>query len=226
MQRFDKLFAEQETQNASQDATAQVHAHHAKPAANGKESTSVTPPTSKRKADSEEADSVSVPSVASPPPKKKVRKVEDMDTDAALAAKLQAEENARSRPTRGGNPRKAAPTPKKKAKKKSKSKVNADDDSDVDGSATERKVNRNSGFHKPLILSPALSSLLGGETKLSRPQATKKLWAYIKANELQEPSDKRIIRCDDALKAVFKVDSIGMFKMTKAMNQNMYNDEE
>lgn len=187
---------------------------------------SATPPAIKRKAESDDVDSTTAPSAASPPPKKKVRKVEEVDTDAALAARLQAEENARSRPTRGGAPRKAAPAPKKKAKKKSKATLGADDDSDMEGSATERKVNRNSGFHKPLILSPALSDLLGGETKLSRPQATKKLWAYIKANDLQEPSDKRIIRCDDALKAVFKVDSIGMFKMTKAMNQNMYNDDE
>lgn len=159
-----------------------------------------------------------------PPKKKRKASAED---DAALAARLQAEEDKLSRPTRGAGTRRAAPVKKKKTpKKKSSMKIkdNSDDDGgDTDGSAD--KPVRNTGFHKPLNLSPALSELLG-ETSLSRPQTTKKIWEYIKDRELQDPSDRRQIRCDERMRAVFKVDRVHMFTMTKLLNQQMYNPEE
>ena len=92
-----------------------------------------------------------------------------------------------------------------------------------------------------MILSPALSALFGGETtvsdgvgtlkdvltvQLSRPQAVKRLWEHIRTNELQDPSDRRQIRCDDAMRAVFKQDKVHMFQMTKILNHNLYNPEE
>lgn len=159
------------------------------------------------------------------PPKKK-RKSMTAEDDAALAARLQAEENTRSRPSRGA-PRRAAPVKKKKTpKKKSSRKIkdNSDDGGD-DSTASADKPVRNTGFHKPLNLSPALSDLLG-ETSLSRPQTTKKIWEYIKGRDLQDPSDKRHILCDEKMRAVFKVDRIHMFTMTKVLNQQMYNPDE
>lgn len=78
---------------------------------------------------------------------------------------------------------------------------------------------------KPMALSPALSELLG-ETQLSRPQTVKKIWEYVKARELQDPSDKRQIRCDDAMRAVFKQDRVHMFTMNKILNQNLYAVDE
>lgn len=173
-----------------------------------------------------------------PPKKKRKASAED---DATLAARLQAEEDMRARPTRGAGTRKTAPTKKKKTpKKKTKSKVNADDDSDVEPSP--RVVNRNTGFHvrtltnilrastdltqKPLNLSPQLSNLLNGEAQLSRPQVTKKLWEHIKGNDLQDPDDKRYILCDDRMKEVFRQDKVHMFTMTKLVNQHMYNPDE
>ena len=62
--------------------------------------------------------------------------------------------------------------------------------------------------------------------QLSRPQSVKKLWEYIRANELQDPSDRRQIRCDDAMRAVFKQDKVHMFQMTKILNHNLYSPEE
>ncbi|KAJ5724555.1 hypothetical protein N7493_006283 [Penicillium malachiteum] len=185
------------------------------------------PPSSspvKRQADSEEA---SDPSASSPPPKKHKPDADaDVDADALFAAKLQAEENMRARPTRGGNNRRAAPA-KKKSKSKTPKRVKAEDDSDVgSGSDTKKEVNRTGGFHKPLNLSPALSSLLGGELTLSRPQTVKKVWQYIRENDLQDPSDRRQIRCDEAMRAVFKQDRVHMFTMTKILNQNLYNPDE
>jgi upstream activation factor subunit UAF30 len=63
-------------------------------------------------------------------------------------------------------------------------------------------------------------------SQLSRPQSVKRLWEHIRENELQDPSDRRQIRCDDAMRAVFKQDKVHMFQMTKILNHNLYNPEE
>jgi upstream activation factor subunit UAF30 len=76
-----------------------------------------------------------------------------------------------------------------------------------------------------MALSPALSALLN-ESQLSRPQTVKKIWEYVKARDLQDPSDKRQIRCDDAMRAVFKSDRVHMFTMNKILNQNLYAVDE
>lgn len=62
--------------------------------------------------------------------------------------------------------------------------------------------------------------------KLSRPQTVKKVWEYIKANGLQDPADRRQIRCDDRMRPVFKQDRVHMFTMTKILNQNLYDPGE
>ncbi len=66
--------------------------------------------------------------------------------------------------------------------------------------------------------SEPLATLLGVE-KLSRPQIVKQLWDHIKANNLQNPENKKEIVCDDQFRAVFKVDRIDMFKMNKELGQ-------
>lgn len=52
------------------------------------------------------------------------------------------------------------------------------------------------------------------------------MWDYIKAHSLQDPSDKRQIRCDSAMRAVFKQDRVHMFTMNKILNQNLYAMDE
>ncbi|RAL12040.1 SWIB/MDM2 domain protein [Aspergillus homomorphus CBS 101889] len=176
----------------------------------------------KRQADSEDGFDLS----SKTPPAKKKKPDNDIDADALFAAKLQAEENMRARQTRGGNTRRAPPV-KKKTKAKTSKKVKAEDDSDLEsGSESGKKVNRSGGFHKPLTLSPALSALLGGEVTLSRPQTVKRVWQYIHEHQLQDPSDRRQICCDDAMRAVFKQDRIHMFTMTKILSQNLYSPDE
>ncbi|KAI9883484.1 MAG: hypothetical protein M1823_004753 [Watsoniomyces obsoletus] len=167
--------------------------------------------------------------------------------DAKLAAMLQAEENSRARPTRGTTTgtrtRKTAPAnnkkggkklavkPKKNAvKPKSPTKVKDDedgpggDDSDEATTTTKRKVNRSGGFHKPLTLSAPLAAIVGATT-LSRPETVKRIWDHVKANDLQDPQDKRQIRCDDALKCVFKQDRIHMFTMNKVLSKHFFTPE-
>ncbi|KAK2733727.1 hypothetical protein FQN57_001954 [Myotisia sp. PD_48] len=226
MQRFD-IFADQcnvgesEEQPFSESA-ANGHTPSAPDSSTPTTTTSASPGPSSSSPQKRSADIIA----HSTPPKKK-RKDDTVDSDAAFAARLQAEENLRARPTRGASTRKSAPAKKRKAPSKTAKKVKASDDSDLEVSGAEkREVVRTGGFHKPLTLSPALSTLLGGETSLSRPQTVKKMWEYIRQNDLQDPSDRRHIRCDDLMRPVFKQDRVHMFTMTKILNQNLYNPDE
>jgi len=74
---------------------------------------------------------------------------------------------------------------------------------------------------KPMTLSEPLAALLD-TTTLSRPQTVKQIWAYVKERDLQDPNDKRQIRCDDAMKAVFKQDKVHMFTMNKILAQHLH----
>ena len=60
----------------------------------------------------------------------------------------------------------------------------------------------NAAFMKPVTPSPALAEVIGSKP-IPRTEVTKKLWAYIKKNGLQDPKNRRMIKADDALKPVF-----------------------
>jgi len=53
-------------------------------------------------------------------------------------------------------------------------------------------------------------------------QVVKKLWAYIRENNLQDPKNRKKIKCDEALRAVFRVNSIDMFQMSKALSKHIW----
>ena len=163
MARFDNAIAKQ-------SAETQTNGHTSTPPTSASPPPhSTASPTPSKKHKPLDSDELSE-SVDAPTPKKK-RKVEP-DSDAAYAAKLQAMENSRMRSTRGGGAKASKPAKKKAIKKKSAGKVKAEDDSDLDGSGSEvkeRKVNRNTGFHKELTLSAPLSALLDNETKVLSP---------------------------------------------------------
>jgi upstream activation factor subunit UAF30 len=76
-----------------------------------------------------------------------------------------------------------------------------------------------------MVLSQPLAALLN-ETELSRPQCVKKIWEYVREHDLQDPNDKRQIRCDDAMRAVFKQDRVHMFTMNKLLATNLYATDE
>lgn len=125
------------------------------------------------------------------------RSASSLDEDARLAAELHAQWN-------GGRPSRRAkqvlkPTPKKKGRKKSDEMVNPESKKPE---KKKRKVNLNSPFNAPLILSEPLSNLLG-ESQLSRPETVKRIWQYVKARDLQDPDDRRYILCDDSMRPIF-----------------------
>ena len=60
----------------------------------------------------------------------------------------------------------------------------------------------NSAFMKPMNVSPELA-LIVGKGPMPRSEVVKKLWVYIKKNNLQDSKDKRNINADGNLKKVF-----------------------
>ncbi|KDP31884.1 hypothetical protein JCGZ_12345 [Jatropha curcas] len=83
----------------------------------------------------------------------------------------------------------------------------------------EKSKGEKSGFLAPLQLSDALIKFLGtGENALSRAEVVKRMWEYIKQNNLQDPSDKRRIICDEKLKQLFDVDFFNGFTVSKLLS--------
>jgi chromatin remodeling complex protein RSC6 len=78
----------------------------------------------------------------------------------------------------------------------------------------------NSKFMAPVTPSEALAAIVGGKP-LPRTEVTKKLWAYIKKNGLQDKKDKRSINADDKLKPIFKKAQVTMFEMTKLVSKHL-----
>jgi chromatin remodeling complex protein RSC6 len=79
----------------------------------------------------------------------------------------------------------------------------------------------NSAFMKPLTVSPDLEKVVG-PGPLPRSEVVKKLWVYIKKNDLQDPANKRNIVADENLKAVFGGKGVvNMFEMTKLVSKHL-----
>ena len=79
----------------------------------------------------------------------------------------------------------------------------------------------NSAFMKPLKVSEELAEVVG-KGPLPRSEVVKKLWAYIKKNNLQDPKAKRNIVADAKLKAVFGGKGVvDMFEMTKLVSKHL-----
>jgi chromatin remodeling complex protein RSC6 len=77
------------------------------------------------------------------------------------------------------------------------------------------------GFMQKLQPDDALAAVIGSEPQ-PRTEVTKRIWDYIKANNLQDPKDKRTIKADAKLKKVFDgKDSVSMFEMTKLVNSHL-----
>ena len=79
----------------------------------------------------------------------------------------------------------------------------------------------NAAFMKPLTVSSDLASVVGSGP-MPRSEVVKKLWEYIKRNNLQDKANKRNINADGKLKAVFAGKSVvNMFEMTKLVSKHL-----
>lgn len=107
--------------------------------------------------------------------------------------------------------KKAAKKAPKKAAKKAAKKAPAKKKS-------ARKPN--AAFMAPLNPSPALGEVVGSKP-LARTEIIKKIWDYIKKNNLQDKKNRRMINADGKLRPLFGKDQISMFELAKVVNKHV-----
>jgi upstream activation factor subunit UAF30 len=123
--------------------------------------------------------------------------------------------------------KKAAKKPAKKAAKKTVKKVAKKAAKKAPKKAAPKKVVKkvarkpNAAFMKPLMPSPALAEVVGGKP-LPRTEVIKKIWDYIKKNNLQDSKNRRMINADAKLRVIFDgKDQISMFELAKVVNNHV-----
>ncbi|GMP62431.1 hypothetical protein CsSME_00024542 [Camellia sinensis var. sinensis] len=110
---------------------------------------------------------------------------------------------------------KPKPKPKTKPKPKPKPKPKA-----VSKSSSSSKMARPTGIFKLAPVSPALHQFLG-VPEAARTDAVKKTWDYIKLHNLQNPTNKREICCDERLKTLFEgKDKVGFLEIGKLLSRH------
>jgi chromatin remodeling complex protein RSC6 len=73
----------------------------------------------------------------------------------------------------------------------------------------------------PVTPDSALAAVVG-DKPMPRTEVTKRLWAYIKKNGLQDQNNRRMINSDATLKPVFGgKGSVNMFEMTKLVSKHV-----
>jgi chromatin remodeling complex protein RSC6 len=77
-----------------------------------------------------------------------------------------------------------------------------------------------SGLQRPVTPSKDLAEITGADP-LPRSQMVKKVWDHIKANNLQNPENKREILADDKLRKIFGKDKVSMFEMNKHLSNHV-----
>jgi chromatin remodeling complex protein RSC6 len=86
---------------------------------------------------------------------------------------------------------------------------------------TGKKRSPSAAFMKPMQPSATLSEVIGSRA-IPRTEVTKKLWAYIKKNKLQDKTKRTMINADEKLRAVFGGKrQVSMFEMTKLVSKHL-----
>ncbi|WP_205511632.1 SWIB/MDM2 domain-containing protein [Longitalea arenae] len=106
----------------------------------------------------------------------------------------------------------AKKAPKKAVKKVAKKKA----------AAPKKKSARkpNAAFMAPLNASPVLAEVVGSKP-LPRTEIVKKIWDYIRKNNLQDKKNRRMINADTKLKPLFGKDQISMFDLAKIVSKHV-----
>jgi chromatin remodeling complex protein RSC6 len=76
------------------------------------------------------------------------------------------------------------------------------------------------GITAPVTPSPELAEIVGKDD-LPRSEVVKKVWDYIKKNDLQDAKDRRQINADDKLQKIFGKKSASMFEMNKFLSKHL-----
>jgi chromatin remodeling complex protein RSC6 len=89
----------------------------------------------------------------------------------------------------------------------------------METSQTTKKAN--SAFMKTLTPSAELAAVIGSNP-VPRTEAVKLMWDYIKANNLQNPTNKRNILADEKLSKVFGKSEVTMFELTSILGKHLH----
>jgi upstream activation factor subunit UAF30 len=123
----------------------------------------------------------------------------------ATAKKAAKKAPAKKAPAKKTAAKKAAPAKKAPAKKATAKKA---------AKAPAKKRTPNAAFMKAMTPSPSLAAIIG-DKPVPRTEVTKKVWEYIKKNNLQDSAKRTMINADAKLKVIFKMGQVSMFEMTK-----------
>ena len=86
--------------------------------------------------------------------------------------------------------------------------------------AAKKGRTANAAFMAPLKLSAELAKVVGKDS-MPRTEIIKKIWDYIKKNDLQDSKNRRMINADDKLRGIFAKDQISMFELAKIVNNHV-----
>ena len=86
--------------------------------------------------------------------------------------------------------------------------------------APAKKRTPNAAFMKAMTPSSSLAAIIG-DRPVPRTEVTKKVWEYIKKNNLQDASKRTMINADAKLREIFKKGQVSMFEMTKLINNHL-----
>ena len=115
-------------------------------------------------------------------------------------------------------------TAKTAAPKKATAKTVAPKKATVKKAAAPKKAKTarkpNAAFMVALKPSPALAEVIGN-TAIPRTEAVRKIWVYIKKNNLQNPKNKRNILADDKLSKVFGKKEVTMFELAGILGKHL-----
>ena len=132
-----------------------------------------------------------------------------------LSRKNQIMATAKKAPAKKAAPAKTAP-----ARKASPAKAATAGKTAAKTAAPAKKRTPNPAFMKALALSPELSAVVG-DKPLPRTEIVSKLWVYIKAHDLQDKANKRMINADAKLLAVFGKPQVSMFEMAGLIGKHV-----
>lgn len=117
--------------------------------------------------------------------------------------------------------KKATANSRKPVAKKAANKSTAKKSVAKKPAAKKAKRKANPALLKAMTPSAQLAAVVG-DKPLPRGQIVKKLWEYIKKNGVQDKVNKRLIKADDKLKAIFDGKAVvDMFEMTKLVSKHI-----
>lgn len=118
--------------------------------------------------------------------------------------------------------KKAAPAATTKTSEKAPKKAAAKKEAAPKKAAAKKQPKKtNAGLMQPLEISSDLTAVIG-KGPFPRTEIIKKIWDYIKKNDLQDKENRRMINADDKLKVVFAgKEQISMFELAKVINNHV-----